>query len=91
MDNAILQISNFGNMSGSHLFKFRKQNGVLKISDFQTPPVLVADELSNLDPGPSQRTQGWNTSARETLAADLAGSESVSSQQGLFAIYLMPG
>ena len=32
--------------------------------DFQTPPALP-DEFSNPDPGPSQRTQGWNTSARK--------------------------
>ena len=32
----------------------------LCILDFQTP-----DEFSNPDPGPSQRTQGWNTSARK--------------------------
>jgi len=29
----------------------------------QTPPAL--EEFSNPDPGPSQRTQGWNTSARK--------------------------
>ena len=40
----------------------------LCILDFQTPP--APDEFSNPDPGPSQRTQGWNTSARETLAVD---------------------
>ena len=39
------------------------------ILDFQTPPAL--DEPSNQDPGHSQRTQGWNTSARETLAVDM--------------------
>ena len=45
----------------------------LCILDFQTPPPLapaLPDEFSNPDPGPSQRTQGWNTSARETLAVD---------------------
>ena len=31
-----------------------------QILDFQTP----SDELSNPDPGPSQRTQGWHTSAK---------------------------
>ena len=30
--------------------------------DFQAP---APDEFSNPDPGPSQRTQGWNTSARK--------------------------
>ena len=38
----------------------------LCILDFQTPPAPpVPDEFSNPDPGPSQRTQGWNTSARK--------------------------
>ena len=50
----------------------------LCILDFQTPPPAPAppapDEFSNPDPGPSQRTQGWNTSARETLAVDMAMS-----------------
>ena len=41
----------------------------LCILDFQTPPA-PPDEFSNPDPGPSQRTQGWNTSAREILAFD---------------------
>ena len=36
----------------------------LCILDFQTPPA-PPDEFSNPDPGPSQRTQGWNTSARK--------------------------
>ena len=36
---------------------------------FPPPPPL--DELSNPDPGPSQCTQGWNTSARVTLAVDV--------------------
>ena len=31
----------------------------------------LVDELSNPDPGTSQRTDGGNTSARETLAVDL--------------------
>ena len=35
----------------------------LCILDFQTPP--APDKFSNPDPGPSQRTQGWNTSARK--------------------------
>ena len=42
-----------------------------RILDFQTPPAPPPDEFSNPDPGPSQRTQGWNTSARATLAVDL--------------------
>ena len=47
-----------------------------KFQGFQIPvfkalPMLRANELSNLDPGPSQRTQGWNTSARENLTVDL--------------------
>ena len=29
-----------------------------KILDFQTPPAPVPEELSNPDPGSSQRTQG---------------------------------
>ena len=37
----------------------------LCILDFQTPPAPPPDEFSNPDPGPSQRTQGWNTSARK--------------------------
>ena len=38
----------------------------LCILDFQTPPAPASpDEFSNPDPGPSQRTQGWNTSARK--------------------------
>ena len=37
----------------------------LCILDFQTPPAAAPDEFSNPDPGPSQRTQGWNTSARK--------------------------
>ena len=40
-----------------------------KFLDFQTPtpPALAPppDGLSNPDPAPSQRTQGWNTSARK--------------------------
>ena len=35
----------------------------LCVLDFQMPP--APDEFSNPDPGPSQRTQGWNTSARK--------------------------
>ena len=36
----------------------------LCILDFQPAP---PDEFSNPEPGPSQRTQGWNTSARKPL------------------------
>ena len=46
-----------------------------KILDFQTPPAPPpADEFSNPDPG----TQGWNTSARETLAVDLVNARHTS-------------
>ena len=50
---------------------FRPQSQGAKILEFQTPPAPPADKLSNPDPGPSQRTQRWNTSAGETLAVDM--------------------
>ena len=49
----------------NHVFRPQSQGG-------QNPRFPdAAAELSNPDPGPSERTQGWNTSARETPAVAL--------------------
>ena len=55
---------------------FRPQSQGGKIPDFQSP-LAPPDKLSNPDPGPSQRTQGLNTSARETLAVDVSQSSTI--------------
>ena len=64
------------------------------ILDFQAP--APPDEISIPDPCPSQRTQGWNTSAREIFAVDLAGmawniqSEKVSGPETIARITFGP-
>ena len=56
----------------NHVFWLQSQGG--KITDFQAPPAPTAaapDKLSDPNLTLLPRHQGWNTSARETLAVDL--------------------
>ena len=52
----------------------RPQSEGYKILNFQmTAATATTDKLSSPDPGPSQRTQERNTSARKSLAVDQLG------------------